>query len=118
MSTSEHDPAVLNVPRLWRELDDDRGLLADLLRQFRRDYPAQVDQLRQALARADANRVGFHAHKLAGMVGVFSAVAALSAAHRVEDLARAGDLAAAPAAVAALERELARLERALDGLGA
>jgi HPt (histidine-containing phosphotransfer) domain-containing protein len=108
---------VLNVERMWRELDDDRELLADLLRQFRRDYPGQVAQLRDALAGRASDRVAYGAHRLAGMVGVFSAQASLGAAHHLEDLARAGDLNAAQAALATLEREIARLDQALGRVG-
>ena len=109
---------VLNVERMWRELDDDRQLLDDLARQFRRDYPTQLAVLRTALDARDAERAAYAAHKLAGMVGVFSAKASLAAAHLVEDHARAGDLAAATASAAALDTEVARLDHALDRLSA
>lgn len=117
-TTTIHEGDVLNVERMWRELDDDRELLGDLLRQFRRDYPGQIAQLRDALTGGAADRVAYAAHRLAGMVGVFSAQASLAAAHRLEDLARAGDLTTAPSTLATLEREITRLDEALDRLGA
>jgi HPt (histidine-containing phosphotransfer) domain-containing protein len=117
-TTTTFEGDVLNVERMWRELDDDRQLLDDLARQFRRDYPTQLSQLRTGLETREAERAAYAAHKLAGMVGVFSAKASLAAAHLVEDHARAGDLAAATVAAASLEQEVARLDHALDRLSA
>jgi Hpt domain len=56
------------------------------------------------------------AHTLEGALTHFGALAAYDAALGLELRGRAGDLAGAPEALAALETELSRLEPALLGL--
>jgi len=57
------------------------------------------------------------AHRLAGATSVFFAEAARRTALRIEDLARAGALAAASRETETLERELTRLTSALREMG-
>lgn len=70
--------------------------------------------LRAACAAGDAAAIEQAAHALKGSVGNFSAAPAAAAAGQLEQLGRAGDIAASGAALAALEAELDRLIPALQ----
>ncbi|HVK13759.1 MAG TPA: response regulator, partial [Gemmataceae bacterium] len=101
------DPLIAECgPELVREMagicaaDNDR-LLADI---------------RAAVAAGDGPRLRLAAHALKGAVANFNARAAAALARELEVMGSDGALAGAPAAVAALERELGRLDPALRAL--
>src|SRR5262249_29656208 len=94
-------------------LGGDRRLLRELIAIFRPDAPAQLDAIRPAVARRDPEALRRAAHALKGSLGTLHAPRAYDAAARLEDLARRNDSSAVPAAVAAVERELTDLARAL-----
>jgi HPt (histidine-containing phosphotransfer) domain-containing protein len=96
----------------------DERLLADVVQIFLKDSPGWVAEIRSALARADAAGLRRAAHTLKGAVGYFGAAEVGGAALRLEELGRAGDLAAAPAALETLEQALSRLRPALLPLAA
>jgi protein-histidine pros-kinase len=93
-------------------------LLAEILDLFRTQRGQLQGELRDALERRDAGRLTRAAHTLKGTLGSLGATTAYGAARRLEALARAGDLAAAADAHAALAAELDRLETALATTGA
>jgi HPt (histidine-containing phosphotransfer) domain-containing protein len=70
----------------------------------------------QALAGGDAARLTQAAHALKGASANLRAEALCQAARRLEGLAKAGDLAAAAGALAALDEQAARLREALAEL--
>jgi PAS domain S-box-containing protein len=94
----------------------DAALLKQLVGLFLDDRPRIMADLRTAIARGDAPGVHLAAHTLEGALTHFGALAAYDAALGLELRGRAGDLAGAPEALAALETELSRLEPALLGL--
>jgi HPt (histidine-containing phosphotransfer) domain-containing protein len=75
-----------------------------------------IARLEEAVARGDAREIGKAAHKLKGSASVFRAERAARAAGRIEEMARAGELAAIAAAQAELVREVGRLRAALEKL--
>jgi HPt (histidine-containing phosphotransfer) domain-containing protein len=91
----------------------DRRLLCDLIGLYLGEAPRWREELRQALGAGRTADVKRTAHNIKGSMGHFGARAAFEAAQHLETLARAGTLADGPAACAALERELARVEPAL-----
>lgn len=116
MST-DPSPDVLDLAALRRNFADDMAFVARLLTKFEGRYPAQLQSVRDALARGDGTGAAEAAHRLAGETSVFYAVAARRAALAIEDLARAGDLTGAASACDGLARELGQLASALRLLG-
>jgi CheY-like chemotaxis protein len=122
---TEAEPVVVEAPnspldmaqalnRVGRDVD----LLRELVGVFLDSYPAQLAELREALARQDSPGVRRMAHTIRGAAGNFGAGEACAAAERLEAMGRAGELADAPAACAALEEALDRLRPALAALRA
>jgi HPt (histidine-containing phosphotransfer) domain-containing protein len=88
---------ILDLAALRRNFGDDMAFAARLAAKFEGRYPGQLATVRGAITRGDGTAAGDAAHRLAGETSVFYALAARQAALRVEDLARAGDLAGAAA---------------------
>ena len=94
----------------------DRRLLAELAGLFLDDLPRLLGDVRDAAGAADAVRVRRAAHTLKGSADVFGAASVVAAAQRLEAMGRNGDLSDAAAALAALEREMRRVEPELAAL--
>jgi len=94
----------------------DRSLAVALATLFLEHLPAQLDDVRRAVAAGDPAAVDRSAHALKGAVSNFCAEPASMAALRLELLGRTGDLTEAAASLRALERELDRLGPALREL--
>ncbi|MHB1421945.1 MAG: PAS domain S-box protein [Gemmataceae bacterium] len=93
--------------------DGDLKLLRELIDLFFADSPRLWQNVRDALAQANAPQLARAAHALKGSIGVFGVESAHAAAERLEQLARGGDLTQAPQAGAHLEAELERLKSIL-----
>ncbi|HVS38294.1 MAG TPA: Hpt domain-containing protein, partial [Gemmataceae bacterium] len=96
----------------------DRELLKSLTEVFFDSYPAQLEQLREAIGRGDAQTVYRLAHTLVGAVGIFGARWAVEAASRLEAMGRRGDLTGAEEAWKRLDAAVARLKPALAAMTA
>lgn len=92
----------------------DMELLGEVIEVFRASNPARVEEIRLALRTGDSLLLQRTAHALKSSVGNFSAGPASVAAARLEALGRDGRVAEAGALADELERELARLQDALD----
>lgn len=117
---SANDPAadILDLPALRRNFEGDAELFGRLLGKFERSHPAQLARIRERLAAGDGGAAAEEAHRVAGATSVFFAAAARRDALALEDIARAGDLAAAEVACASLAAQLDRLSAALRALAA
>ncbi|MFL5401816.1 MAG: response regulator [Gemmatimonadales bacterium] len=73
-------------------VEGDVAILRDLVDIFLADTPALLTDLRDAVARRDANRIEFLAHRLRGSVANFQAGSAVFAAQRLEEMAGLGQL--------------------------
>jgi two-component system sensor histidine kinase/response regulator len=93
----------------------DRELLKELIAVFLNEIPTWMQALRAAVDGRDAAAVRRVAHAVKGAVDSCGASGAFDAAMLLERVGVSGDLAGAPAALAALER---RIERARAELGA
>jgi two-component system, sensor histidine kinase and response regulator len=111
-------PAVLDPDRLLDALDGDVETMRGVVELFAAQRADLVGRLRDAIRRSVAADVHHVAHSLKGALATLGADAAAEAAFRLERIGRAGDLATAAAAFAALERELERLQPELDRLAA
>ncbi|HVC94083.1 MAG TPA: PAS domain S-box protein [Pirellulales bacterium] len=103
---------VLDWAAALDRLQGDRELLEELVDVFRGEYPKLLGQVRDAVAASDAGKLKLAAHTLKGALSNFAARDAMEAARLLEQMGKQGNLAGADGALAALERELARLEPA------
>ncbi len=92
----------------------DEAFVAEIVQMFREDTPPHLNELDEALAKGDAVRLGKIAHGLKGSAGNFGAKQFRLLTERIEALAKAGNLAAAPVAITELRAEFARVLTALD----
>jgi two-component system sensor histidine kinase/response regulator len=116
--------AVVDWDQALEYVGGDRQLLGDMIGLYLGEAPRWREELRQAVQAGRTADVKRTAHNIKGSMGHFGARSAFEAAQRLEILARSGMLGDAPAACAALEQELGRVEPALaafvraDGAGA
>lgn len=87
-------------------VDGDRELLGEVVAAFLIEGPTLSDEIRQALAAGDANRLRHGAHTLKGALRTLGIELAAQLAGELEEIGRSGDLAQAPAHVARLESQL------------
>jgi protein-histidine pros-kinase len=97
---------LFDEKELLDRVDNDWEFLADTVQMLATDGRALMDQIRRAAAAGDAPALGRAAHTLKGMISNFCAPATHAGAFDVEKIGKGGDLAAAPAAVKALEAHL------------
>ena len=106
-----YDPAVLD-----RHFGGDQALLGEVVEVFLQSYPEWQAEIRAAVEAGDPSRLRAAAHTLKGAVGHFGATGVYDVAHRMEQMAREGQLREAPAACSLLDRALGRLQAALQQL--
>jgi two-component system, sensor histidine kinase and response regulator len=108
-------PAVVFDAALTRaRLGGDAALLRRLIRVFRADAPARLEEIRRAVAARDSEALRLAAHALKGAAAALGAEEAAAATRELERLARAGDLDAARPAWHEVRAAMRRLDRALD----
>lgn len=104
---------VFDLDSSLDRLGGDRGLLRKLIEFFHEDSPPLLTSLGSGIDQQNAAQVELAAHSIKGLAANFGAQATVEAALRIEDAARAGDLATAVAALPELIAQTARLGRAL-----
>jgi PAS domain S-box-containing protein len=115
---NERAEEVLDRTVALARADGDETLLADLAKLLLEESPKMLAAVQAAVSEGDARRLERAAHSLKGAVSTFAAHASVEAAVRLERLGRAGDLAEAPQAYAALEAQIEKLRTALQSLAA
>jgi signal transduction histidine kinase/DNA-binding response OmpR family regulator/HPt (histidine-containing phosphotransfer) domain-containing protein len=110
------EPPVWDEEEILAVVGGDREMLGSLVGLFLADLPRWLAEMEQALAQGEAMRLSQTAHALKGASANLRAEALCQAARRLEGLAKAGDLAAAAGALAALDEQAARLREALAEL--
>ena len=108
-------PVQASLQDLLARVGGDPGLLARMIRTFLRDTPKRMAAIATALRRKDAELLASLAHALKGSVSLFGAEPARKLAQDLQELGRAGDLSAAPAAFDSLKEEIANLLENLRG---
>lgn len=101
--------AQVDGATLLASLGGTPSLLADVVTVFLADIPGMLEQLNQAAHAGNISGLAAAAHAIKGSVGLFTEGEALLTARKVEQLAREGQVAAATAACADLEKALAGL---------
>ena len=112
-SSVEGVGAIIDLAEALARVGGDRELLKSLAEEFIESYPAQQEQLREAIRRGDGPTVNRLAHTVAGAVGIFGARLAVEAAARLEAMGREGNLAKAEEAWKRLDLAVAGLKTAL-----
>ncbi len=107
---------VVDRDAMLRRVGGDAELLLEMVASFNDESARLIASIRDGIARADAAGIERAAHSLKGALATLAAGPASNAALVLERLGRAGDLTGAGAAYAVLERELAAVRRALDGV--
>jgi HPt (histidine-containing phosphotransfer) domain-containing protein len=105
---------VFDAAAALQRVEGDTALLADLVRVFLEECPAQREAVRQAIDAHDGPALAAAAHTLKGCVGLLCARAATAAAQALERMGSEGDLADVEAAWGTFERETRALEEALS----
>jgi signal transduction histidine kinase/CheY-like chemotaxis protein len=90
LPAGDWDPALT-----LERLEGDQALLAEVIGIFLDEAPRQLESLRRAIRNDDRAAAAETAHSLRGQLGYFGVTEISARARRLEDLARAGDLAAA-----------------------
>jgi two-component system, sensor histidine kinase and response regulator len=101
--------ASIDLTAALETVGGDRQLLEEVGQVFLEDSPRRRVALREAVRDGDAGGIERAAHGLKGAVGSLGAHTAYGNAAELEAIGRESRLAEAPAALAALERELDRL---------
>jgi two-component system, sensor histidine kinase and response regulator len=102
-------PRVFDMDDVLERLEGDRELLEEIVLLFTGECSGNMHAIRQALASGDAHLLERLAHTLKGASANLSAAAVSQAASRLEQLARAGNLASAGQSIENLQRETDRL---------
>jgi len=112
---SEHsNKAVFDLSKALEVVDGDVELLKELVTLFLKNFPDNLAQIRDGLARSDTNVVERAAHSLKGSVSNFGAMRAFEAAYRLEVLGREGRLGEVESALSKLDEELNLLKSAMN----
>lgn len=108
------DREPLDVAAALQRIGGDEDLLREIAELCLEEYPKLLREIREAIAGHRAKDLERGAHSLKGVVANFAAEAARQAAFTLELMGRSGNLTDAPAALTALELELAGLHAALE----
>jgi len=109
-------PPALDRAAVLARLDGDEELLAELAGLFIQESPKLLAAIQQAIERADPKGLERAAHALKGSVGNFAVPTAVKAAQTLENMGHEGNLAAADAAYAVLQQEIAGSVQILQNL--
>ena len=109
------ETAVLSPDAILAACGGDSIILEKITQTFRARLPAHLDAIQNGLRDGDLPRLREAAHKLSGMVAVFSTVAG-ELASELEDHAAQGQLEKAESLVRRLDAIARELLRLLDGL--
>jgi two-component system sensor histidine kinase/response regulator len=106
--------AIIDMAELLARVEDDRGLMRDLLLIFKEEFPQHLQALRHAVNSADGEKVAAEAHALKGMLSNLAAHPAAAAAARLEQLGRDREASQFPEAFTSFEEISKELLLQLD----
>jgi CheY-like chemotaxis protein len=101
---------------LLDRLGGDSQLLSELIQIYLSQSPSLLAAAQRALQENNARELARAAHAIKGSAGNFLARATVETAERLEAFAKAGDFSRARETMSALEREMERLDHALNAL--
>lgn len=106
----------MDLASALHRVDGDEAFLAEMAKIFSQELPAQLHEIREALADRNAEAIVSPAHKLKNWTGNFEAHPAYRMVARLEELVRTKSFDAASATFEELEDELERLSEELRKL--
>jgi two-component system sensor histidine kinase/response regulator len=115
-SNNHSSVATVNAAELLQRIDGDRALIAELVEILREQYPGQLRNLRESIARGDATAVERVGHALRGAFENLSATRASGIAAELESIGRSGNLALAGPKLVELEKEVHHVMEMLEEL--
>ena len=104
----------LDLSVAMEAVQGDRALLKELIQAFLDECPGLIEDIRGAIERCDGNSLRLSAHRLKGSMRYFGATRAFDQAYILESLGREGDVNQAVEPLAAVRREIAGLQPALE----
>ncbi len=113
---AEEGGSVIDLSYVLDTVDGDRALVAELVRQFIRDYPPSCGELREALNAGDFAKAERNAHSLKSVVGIFGAEKAQDLLTRLEDAAGGRDARGMQALLQPVLAEIEKVGRCLAAL--
>ncbi|HLW68364.1 MAG TPA: response regulator [Gemmataceae bacterium] len=116
VTAETHTPAVFDKDGLLERVAGDRVFLKELIGLFIGDCPAQLADVREAIAQSNAAKLRRASHTFKGSISNFCASTAFEAIYRLELLGRSGDLTDAPSAYDQLEAAVRILQSSLESL--
>jgi len=111
---AESAVAVFDRPALLERLMGDEALAMTVQKMFLETMPGQIAALRDCLEAGDAPGTERQAHSLKGASANVGGQAVWAVAGEIEQAARAGEVDAAKARLAALELQFTRLREAME----
>jgi two-component system, sensor histidine kinase and response regulator len=105
---------VWNLTELLARVDNDEGLLCELLAIFKEDFPKTMHSLEAAVASGACQDTATLSHTLKGMLSNLGAAPAAGAAADLERLAKAESKTLLRDALQALEQEAASLASQIE----
>ena len=109
-----HSTDPIDLEATLKRLDGDRALLRELIEFYFEDGPAAFDQLQSSLRQENFAAIERAAHSLKGLMANVGSGPAAHVAARIEDSARQKDLKTGLDAMPELQREMSRLQAALE----
>jgi HPt (histidine-containing phosphotransfer) domain-containing protein len=100
------EASCVNWSELLARVDNDRELLCDLLSILKREFPENLQTLRNAVACNDSALAARVSHTLKGMLANMAVTKAADYASRLEQLARAGEISSLRGAFDVFEKEV------------
>jgi two-component system, sensor histidine kinase and response regulator len=107
---------TVNAAELLDRIDGDRALLAELVEILRKEYPGQLRDSQESIARGDAKALERVGHALKGALINLSATSASGFAAELESMGRSGNLELAGPKLMELESEMFHVIEILDQL--
>jgi CheY-like chemotaxis protein len=92
-------------------------ILSDLVSMFREEYPKLMHEISEAKECGDGRRLELAAHALKGAASLLAATPLTPAAREMEKMGKAGDFSGSDSAWNTLQKEIERLNIALDEPG-
>jgi HPt (histidine-containing phosphotransfer) domain-containing protein len=105
---------AVDLADLLTRVENDHGLLCELIVIFKEDFPRALQTLQESVAREDMNTVELTSHALKGMLSGLSVMQAAATAARLEQLARERKTLGLRDALTLLESQVAKLLPELD----
>ena len=98
-----------DLSKVMDTVDGDKELLKELVGDFLKEYPKQLDELREVIERGDSQQLARSAHSFKGAVGNFGVKSAYDLAYQLETLGGESRMDTAITVFKKLEKEMVQV---------